>query len=68
MTLPPSIDSLVIHIDASLIKITLVQLFITGMSHETKTACSKQSLTPLNTCYAISIASAIVIAADFGSF
>ena len=68
MTLP-QVDSLVIHTGASLIKITLVQLCNTEMRQETKTACLKQqSLTPFNTCYAISIASAIAIAADFGRF
>ena len=35
----PRVDSLVIHIGATWIKITLVQIFITGMSQETKTAC-----------------------------
>ena len=62
-------DSLVIHISATKIKITLVQIFITGISQETKTACQKQqSLTPFYRCYAISIASAIANAVDCGRF
>ena len=35
----PRVDSLVIHIGATQIKMALVQIFITRMSQETKTAC-----------------------------
>ena len=34
----PRVDSLVIHIGATRLKIALVRIFITGMSQETKTA------------------------------